>query len=118
MGEGWGDFYAHCMLSEPSDPINGAYALSGYSLFQGFGVIGNASYYYGIRRFPKAIMASTGGPMNRPHNPMTFADIDATRANTTDGAFAAMAGPHISTTADQVHAAGEVWSSALWEVRA
>ena len=118
MGEGWSDFYAHCLLSEPTDPVNGAYALSGYALFQGFGVVGNASYYYGIRRFPKAVMAFTGGPMNRPHNPMTFADIDATTANTTDGAFAAMAGPHISTTADQVHAAGEVWSNALWEVRA
>lgn len=117
MGEGWSDFYAHSLLSEPTDPVNGAYALSGYALFQGFGVVGNASYYYGIRRFPKAVMAFTGGPSNRPHNPMTFADIDATRANTTDGAFAAMAGPHISTTADQVHAAGEVWSSALWEVR-
>src|SRR5690606_27602455 len=46
-----------------------------------------------------------------------FADIDATQRNTTDGAFAAMSGPHISTIADQVHAAGEVWSSALWEVR-
>jgi hypothetical protein len=117
MGEGWSDFYAHSLLSEPTDPVNGAYALSGYALFQGFGVVGNASYYYGIRRFPKAVMAFTGGPGNRPHNPMTFADVDATRANTTDGAFAAMAGPHISTTADQVHAAGEVWSSALWEVR-
>ncbi|MEP7148421.1 MAG: M36 family metallopeptidase [Acidobacteriota bacterium] len=118
MGEGWSDFYAHALLSEPGDNVNGLYALSGYALFQGFGVIGNASYYYGIRRFPKAVMAATGGPMNRPHNPMTFADIDQSTANTTDGAFAAMAGPHISTTADQVHAAGEVWSSALWEVRA
>src|SRR5687768_14991913 len=62
-------------------------------------------------------MSSTGGPMNRPHNPLTFADIDQTQLNTSDGAFAAMSGPHISVTADQVHAAGEVWSSALWEVR-
>jgi hypothetical protein len=118
MGEGWSDFYAHSLLSEPNDAVNGIHALSGYALFQGFGVVGNASYYYGIRRFPKAIMSSTGGPLNRPHNPMTFADVDSTQANTSDGAFAAMAGPHISTTVDQVHAAGEVWSSALWEVRA
>ncbi|HUR96571.1 MAG TPA: M36 family metallopeptidase [Pyrinomonadaceae bacterium] len=118
MGEGWSDFYAHSLLSEPTDPVNGLYALSGYALFQGFGVVGNASYYYGIRRFPKAVMAATGGPQNRPYNPMTFADIDSTQANTSDGAFAAMAGPHISTSVDQVHAAGEVWSSALWEVRA
>jgi hypothetical protein len=118
MGEGWSDFYAHSLLSEPTDNVNGIYALSGYALFQGFGVVGNASYYYGIRRFPKSVMSNTGGPSNRPHNPLTFADIDSTQANTTNGAFPAMAGPHISTTADQVHAAGEVWSSALWEVRA
>src|SRR5688572_11563962 len=117
MGEGWSDFYAHCLLSEPSDSLNGIHSLSGYALFQAFGAVGNASYYYGIRRFPKAIMSSTGGPMNRPHNPLTFADIDQTQLNTSDGAFAAMSGPHISVTADQVHAAGEVWNSALWEVR-
>lgn len=117
MGEGWSDFYAHGLLSEPTDNLNGAYALSGYALFQAFGVVGNASYYYGIRRFPKARLSSTGGPNNRPHNPMTFADIDQTKINLSDGAFTPMSGPHISTAADQVHAAGEVWSSMLWEIR-
>ncbi|HMQ02615.1 MAG TPA: M36 family metallopeptidase [Pyrinomonadaceae bacterium] len=118
LGEGWSDFYAHCLLSEPGDPLNGTYALSGYILLNGFGAIGTANYYYGIRRFPKAIMSSTGGPQNRPHNPLTFADIDQTKLNTSDGAFPAMFGAHISPNADQVHAAGEVWSSALWEIRA
>lgn len=118
MGEGWSDFYAHCLLSEPGDPIGGTYPISGYLLLNGFGAVGTANYYYGIRRFPKAIMSSTGGPQNRPFNPMTFADIDQTKINTTDGAFPAMFGAHISTTADQVHAAGEVWSNALWEMRA
>ena len=118
MGEGWSDFYAHALLSEPGDTINGTYTLSGYTLFQAFGVVGTQNYYYGIRRFPKAVMASTGGPNNRPHNPMTFADIDQSTANTTNGAYPAMAGPHIATAADQVHAAGEVWSNALWEIRA
>lgn len=117
MGEGWSDFYAHSMLSQESDPINGVYALGGYALLNGFGSVGTKNYYYGIRRFPKAIMSSTGGPLNRPHNPLTFADIDQTQLNTSDGAFPAMTGAHISTAADQVHAAGEVWSSALWEVR-
>lgn len=117
MGEGWGDWYAHTMLAEPSDPINGAYATGGYALPNGFGAIGQANYYYGIRRFPKAVIAFTGGPNNRPHNPLTFADIDSLQANTTDGAFAAMSGPHISTVPDQVHANGEIWSSTLWEVR-
>jgi hypothetical protein len=117
LGEGWSDFYAHAMLSEPNDPLNGTYSLSGYLLLQGFNVVGTKNYYYGIRRFPKAIMSSTGGPNNRPHNPLTFADIDQTQINLTDGAFPAMSGPHISTNAEQTHAAGEIWSSALWEVR-
>lgn len=118
MGEGWSDFYAHALLSEPGDPIGGTYSLSGYLLLNGFGAVGTANYYYGIRRFPKAIMSATGGPQNRPFNPLTFNDIDQTKLNTSDGAYPAMLGAHISTNADQVHAAGEVWSSALWEVRA
>ena len=118
MGEGWSDFYAHCLLSEPGDPVDGTYSMSGYLLLNGFGAVGTGNYYYGIRRFPKAIMSATGGPLNRPFNPLTFNDIDQTKLNTTDGAYPAMFGAHISTTADQVHAAGEVWSSALWEVRA
>ncbi|REJ79164.1 MAG: hypothetical protein DWQ47_06910 [Acidobacteria bacterium] len=118
MGEGWSDFYAFCMLSSSTDPIEGVYAGGGHVLLDGFGAIGTANYYYGIRRFPKATMSSTGGPGNLPHNPMTFADIDQSQIDLTDGAFPAMSGPHISTSASQVHAAGEIWSSALWEVRA
>ena len=33
-------------------------------------------------------MAFTGGPNNRPHNPLTFADIDLDAINLNDGAFA------------------------------
>ena len=113
MGEGWGDWYAHAMLSEPSDPINGIYTLGGYATFQLSGV-GTGNYYYGIRRFPKAVKAFTGGPGNLPHNPLTFADIDGSQINLSDGAFP----PSGGGAADQVHNAGEVWSSALWEVRA
>lgn len=116
MGEGWSDFYSHALLSEPGDPLNGIYPLSGYLLYQSFSV-GTQNYYYGIRRFPKAIMSATGGPQNKPFNPLTFADIDQSKINTADGAFPAMTGNHISTNADQTHAAGEVWSSSLWEVR-
>ncbi|MEQ1644048.1 MAG: M36 family metallopeptidase, partial [Pyrinomonadaceae bacterium] len=112
MGEGWSDFFGMAMLSTPNDPIdslatNGAYVTH---LFQG--EVNNA--YYGIRRFPTAIKSSLGGPNNRPHNPLTFADIDATQLNISDGAFA----PRFDNTSDQVHNAGEIWCSALWEVRA
>ncbi len=111
MGEGWSDFYAHAMLSEPSDPLAGIYTTGGYVLLS---ASNTDNFYYGIRRFPKAIMSFTGGPNNRPHNPMTFADVDGTQLNISDGAFA----PSGGGAADQVHNAGEVWSSALWEVRA
>ena len=111
MGEGWSDWYAHCLLSEESDPINGIYTTGSYDTYLSGAGVNN--YYYAIRRFPKAVMAFTGGANNRPHNPMTFADIDSTQINLNDGAFA----PRFVGTADQVHNAGEVWSSALWEVR-
>jgi hypothetical protein len=113
MGEGWSDFYAHCLLSEPSDPINGIYSLGGYDTYL-LGGVGANNFYYGIRRFPKAVMAFTGGPNNRPFNPSTFADVDGSTINLNDGAF----GPAFVGAADQVHNAGEIWSSALWEVRA
>ena len=113
MGEGWSDFYAHSMLSQPDDPVDGVYPAAAYATYQ-IGGIGFPNSYYGIRRFPKAIMASTGGPNNRPHNPLTFADIDSTKINLSNGAFS----PAFTTLSDGVHAAGEIWSSALWEVRA
>ncbi len=114
MGEGWSDFYAHALLSEPNDPLNGVYTTGGYATYLLAG-LGTRNYYYGIRRFPKAIMSSTGGPNNRPHNPLTFADIDATQSNTADGAYPAA---FVANYADDTHPAGEVWSSALWEIRA
>jgi hypothetical protein len=53
--------------------------------------------------------------MNRPHSPLTFADIDFLQADLTDGAFPR--GPVGSATVDQVHNIGEVWAGMLWEVR-
>ncbi len=116
MGEGWGDFYGHSILSEPTDPINGIYTTGSYDTYRGQAGTFLNNYYYGIRRFPKAVIAFTGGPNNRPHNPLTFADADSTQLNISDGAYGR--GPFGSSTADQVHALGEIWSSALWEVRA
>lgn len=123
MGEGWGDWYAHTMTAEPTDDVNGIHGLGGYSLLNlsaGF-----ANYYYGIRRFPTALIASTGGPMNKPHNPLTFGHIntgcDTTLGTTTTAVASAYPrNPAIATSGNcsQVHNAGEIWKSALWEVRA
>ena len=43
-----------------------------------------SNYYYGIRRFPYAVK-TTLGANGKPHNPVTFADIDPTQLNLTDG---------------------------------
>lgn len=112
MGEGWSDFYGMAMLSTPNDPIDSLATTGAYVTYLLGGETDNA--YYGIRRFPTAIKTSLGGPNNRPHNPLTFADIDSTQLNITDGAFA----PRTDGTADQVHNAGEIWCVALWEIRA
>ncbi len=112
MGEGWSDFYGMAMLSQPNDPIDGLNTTGAYVTYLSGGSTNNA--YYGIRRFPTAIMSSVGGPNNRPHNPLTFADIDSTQLNISDGAF----NSRTNGTADQVHNAGEIWCNMLWEIRA
>ncbi len=116
MHEGNGDFQAHLLLAEATDPINGIYTTGGYATLNlragpPFSNLGN--YYYGIRRFPKAVIAFTGGPNNRPHNPLTYADIDPAQMSLTDGAFA----PAFTGSATAVHDGGEIWSSMMWEVR-
>ncbi|HEX6126599.1 MAG TPA: M36 family metallopeptidase [Pyrinomonadaceae bacterium] len=117
MHEGNGDFLAHVLLSEPTDPVNGVYSMGGYATYfwrvaAPFANAGN--YYYGIRRFPKAVIGFTGGPLNRPHNPLTYADIDPAQFNVSNSAF----GPAFTGSPTQAHDGGEVWSSMLWEVRA
>lgn len=130
MGEGWGDWYAHTMLAEPTDNVNGVYGLGGYSLLN-LGAGWTANFYYGIRRFPTALIASTAGP-NRPgcnngpcpHNPLTFGHInstcDTTLGTTTTAVTSAFPRSSVIATSgscSQVHNAGEIWKSALWEVR-
>jgi subtilisin-like proprotein convertase family protein len=117
LSEGNSDFFAHAMLSHDTDPIDGIYSNGGYSTLNlrtgaPFSRVGN--YYYGIRRFPKAVIGFTGGPNNRPHNPLTYADIDPAQMNLTNGAYA----PAFTGSPTSAHDGGEIWSSMLWEVRA
>ena len=114
MGEGWSDFYARALLSGPEEDVNGIYA---YGAWTTFGMLPGYTdnYYYGIRRFPYAVMSNVG-PNGRPHNPLTFADLDPAQADLTDGAYPR--GPNGSTNPSEVHAVGEIWCSALLEVRA
>ena len=116
MGEGWSDWYAEIMLAEPTDPMNGIYTTGGYATYLSFtGFTGN--YYYGIRRFPRAPITFLGAN-GRPHNPFTFRYLNTGCASLTDGSQSAFPrGPFGVAQCDQVHNAGEVWSSLLWEVR-
>ncbi len=122
MGEGWGDWYAYTLLADSSDPIDAVYTTGGYATYLG-ATNYTANYYYGIRRFPRAPITFLG-PNGKPHNPFTFRYLNS-NCNTLIGtttsnpppSSAYPRGPYGSTTCDQVHAAGEIWSSTLWEVR-
>ena len=89
--------------------------MGAYSTLQLRGFWWFDNYYYGIRRFPRAVISSVGGPSGRPHNPLTLADIDVLQIDLSDGAYPPAC---MATPAHQVHALGEVWCAALWEVRA
>ena len=85
MGEGWSDFYARALLSSAAEDVNGIYSTGGWVTYQiAAGFVDN--YYYGIRRFPYAVK-TTVGANGKPHNPLTFADIDPMQINLSDGAF-------------------------------
>jgi hypothetical protein len=114
MGEGWSDFYARSLLSSAAENVNGIYSTGGWVTYLLGGLTDN--YYYGIRRFPYAVI-TTVGANGRPHNPLTFADVDGAQINVANGAYPNS--PIISATpAFEVHNAGEVWAMALLEVRA
>ncbi len=114
MGEGWSDFYARSLLATSDENANGIFTVGGWATnLAAAGYTDN--YYHGIRRFPYSVRTNVGAN-GRPHSPLTFADIDATQADLSDGAFPR--GPFGSATLDQVHNIGEVWGGMLWEVRA
>lgn len=107
LGEGWSDFYAIAMLSEPQDDPNGVYPAGAYASYQLGGLEEN--YYFGIRRYPYST--------DLMKNPLTLADIDPAQASRHPGVPISpiYAG---SLFANEVHSQGEVWCSALWEARA
>jgi hypothetical protein len=113
MGEGWSDFYARALASGPDEDPNAIYTTGGWVTHQLRAAAPTGNYYFGIRHFPYAVRSNTG-PNGRPHNPLTFADIDTTQANITDGAYTAPI-PWPNST---FHAYGEVWCNMLLEVRA
>lgn len=105
LGEGWSDFYALALLSEPGDDVRGNYAKGGYATYLLGGLREN--YYFGIRRYPYST--------DLAKNPLTFKDIDPSQASAHAGIPRS---PIIRSSAAEVHNQGEVWCVMLWEARA
>ena len=67
MGEGWGDFFAICMTSQPADDFaGGVFPVGGWTDLT---PIFNDNYYFSIRRVPYSADTSK--------NPLTFRHISA-----------------------------------------
>ncbi len=108
MGEGWSDFFAMCLLSDPSDDVDGTYAFGGYVTYLLSGLTEN--YYFGIRHYPYTT--------DMTKNPFTFKDIDPTQAIPHTGVPISPIASFSKADASEVHHQGEVWCVTLWEARA
>ena len=108
-GEGWGDLFGFLLTAEGTDPVNGIYSTGAYVTYRCCGLSSfTTNYYHGIRRFPYAPIGFKGGPNNRPHNPLTLADIQTITA--TDGAYPCSTLIACTGSANEVHNAGEIWA--------
>ena len=109
LGEGWSDFIAMMLQLKESDRnILGNELFQGdnpMSTFVGRNLIGNISFKEGIRRYPYTT--------NMVVNPLTLGHI-AFSAELPREVGTYYNGQYIPN--NEVHAAGEVWAVALWEV--
>lgn len=108
MGEGWGDFHSLLMTVEKSDldiAANanwaGVYAQGGYADIDLLNPEPATTFYNGIRRVPYTTDMTKNGLTLSSIN--TFQDLPAGTAD------------FDTTYNGEVHAAGEVWTTALWE---
>ena len=115
-GEGWSDLYAFLLTVDTStDPLQSVFSTGSYVTYKCCGVTAfTQNYYYGIRRLPYAVKSYTGGPNNRPFNPLTFSDLNAVTAS--DGAFPCSQLVACTGSPTEVHNAGEIWAMAGIEV--
>ncbi len=108
LAEGWSDFYALALLSEPDDDVHGVYPSGGYESYLFNGLTEN--YYFGIRRYPYTT--------DLAKNPLTFRDIDPHQVSPHDGVPLSPIFPFDPNSADNTHRLGEVWCTTLWDARA
>ncbi len=111
MGEGWADFHALLLLVKQEDlavpgnaSFGGTYATGGYVTAGLYPSNSTNSAYFGIRRYPYST--------DLTKNALTFTHIS-------DGvslpATTPMSPRSFSAQNSEVHNAGEVWASMLWE---
>ena len=105
MAEGWSDYFALSLLSEPGDPLDGLYPFGNYAAMYS---TPTSNLYFGIRRFPYSTDMTKA--------PQTFADTDPNQLSFPSE----IPRNHLfgAPEADQIHNIGEVWCLALWESRA
>jgi len=97
MSEGWGDFNGLMLMLREGDNRDGVYAAAPYAVANG----SPDSAYFGIRRFPYS--------RDRTKNDLSFRHIgDENPLPTTTPGFPG--GPN-----SEVHNAGEVWATMMWE---
>ena len=97
ISEGWGDFTALMLLAREGDNLDGAYPFSVYTT-QSFT---SDPAYYGIRRAPYSV--------NPAINSLSFRHMADGEPLPTNHPFLPF------STNSEVHNAGEVWASAMWE---
>lgn len=113
LDEGWSDFYALALLSEPSDTnsMGGNFAQGAYSGFlldpnpQQPGPVNDQNYYYGLREYPYST--------DKNKNPLTFKDIKIA-----DNPYPSVPhNPAYAYGATGFYLLAQVWAVSLWEAR-
>jgi len=111
LGEGWADFHALLWLTEETDTqvdsnadFSGSYAVMTYAAGGLQPAFSRDAAYFGIRRFPYS--------SDPAKNPLRFRHIIRGEALPE---FAPRSPQTLSSDNAQVHNAGEVWASMLWD---
>lgn len=108
MGEGWSDYFALSLLSDPAADNSKTFPFAPYVAHSAGDAPFGDNYYFGLRRFPYSTDQSI--------NPLTFQDIDPSRFSTPeDVPISPIVAPG---NPGRIHQVGEVWCSILWECRA
>ena len=100
QSEGWADFNALLMVLRPKDDLAGAYPLAQWATI----AFPQDPAYFGVRRYPYST--------DMTKNPLTFKHITSGTALPTTAPVEKQASMNDNA---EVHAAGEVWASMMFE---